>query len=163
MFRTMCVSVTLTLVACGGGGGDDGGGGEASSGGEAAYAGPIRSSDLELGEEQYESYCNVCHDDGAPKLDGLEWPVAKVRMQVREGTGEMSPIPASKLSDEDLEAVLAYMVTIKAVVDDETGGAEPLEDDEDEGWDDEDDEEEMDEAPPRKKRKGKRRKRRRRR
>jgi hypothetical protein len=35
----------------------------------------------------------------------------------------MAPIGVSRLSDEDMEAVLAYMVTIGAVVDEGAGGA----------------------------------------
>jgi mono/diheme cytochrome c family protein len=96
----------------------------ASSGGEVSYAGPIQSTDLALGERKFNSRCNGCHA-GGPTLNGIGWTAERLRRQIREGSGGMNAIPASALSDSDMEAVLAYMVTIGGAVD-EAPAAEPV-------------------------------------
>jgi mono/diheme cytochrome c family protein len=101
----------LALAACGGGGGAARDPGAVA----AAYAGPIGSTDVEGGRELYENVCNSCHAGGAPGLDDIAWTAAAMRQQIREGEGRMPAITSSRLSDEDMERVLAYMVTIGAV------------------------------------------------
>ena len=126
----MLSGLSLALVGCGGGGSggglEGGGGGGGSSGGEAQYAGPIALTDVALGQQRYDSRCgNACHSSGGgPALANIGWTAEQTRRQIREGSasGGMSAIPASRLSDEDMEAVLAYLVTIGAVTD---GGAAP--------------------------------------
>ena len=121
--------LSLALVGCGGGGGggSEGGGGGGTSGGEAQYAGPIASTDVALGQQRYDSRCgNACHNSGGgPALANIGWTAERTRRQIREGSssGGMSAIPVSRLSDEDMEAVLAYLVTIGAVTD---GAAAPV-------------------------------------
>ncbi|MDW8245729.1 MAG: cytochrome c [Sandaracinaceae bacterium] len=82
------------------------------------YEGPIRSTDVELGARRYASRCgNACHESGGgPPLANLRWSPERMRRQIREGSGGMPAIPPSRLSDEDMEALLAYLVTIGAVV-----------------------------------------------
>jgi hypothetical protein len=122
--------LSLALSACGGGGGSGsgggGGGGGGSSGGEASYAGPIQSTDVALGQQRYDSRCgNACHNSGGgPALANIGWTAERTRRQIREGSGGMAAIGVTRLSDEDMEAVLAYLVTIGAVTD-EAGGAQP--------------------------------------
>lgn len=101
----------LALAACGGGGAAPRDPGAVA----AMYEGPIRSADVEHGHELYDSVCMSCHGGGAPGLDNLGWAAGRMRQQIREGEGRMPAIPASRLSDDDLEAVLAYMVTVGAV------------------------------------------------
>lgn len=113
------VALAATLIGCGGGSSDGastGGGGETTSGGEVSYAGAIQSTDLELGERKFNSRCNGCHA-GGPTLNGIAWSPERLRRQIREGSGGMNAIPVSALSDTDMEAVLAYMVTIGGAVD----------------------------------------------
>jgi hypothetical protein len=121
--------LSLGLVGCGGGGGGGGtsGGGGGTSGGETSYAGPIASTDVALGQQKYDSRCgNACHNSGGgPPLANIGWTAERTRRQIREGSSGMAPIGVSRLSNEDMEAVLAYMVTIGAVVDDAAGGAAP--------------------------------------
>jgi hypothetical protein len=125
--------LSLALAACGGGGGGGGGGGSSgggSSGGEAsAYAGPIQSTDVALGQQRYDSRCgNACHNSGGgPALANIGWTAERTRRQIREGSGGMAPIGVSRLSDGDMEAVLAYLVSIGAVTD-ESGGAQSASD-----------------------------------
>lgn len=126
--RTLALATTtalsLALTACGGGGGGggggtEGGGGSTTSGGESSYAGPIGSSDVALGQQRYDSRCgNACHNSGGgPPLANIAWSAERMRQQIREGSSGMPAIGPSRLSNDDMEAVLAYLVTIGGVTD----------------------------------------------
>lgn len=115
-------SILATLVACGGGSGAESAeeaGSEETGGGEAAYAGPIGSTDVAAGQEVFAMFCDDCHPDGeedvGPSLIGHPEEIAEIRQQVREGSGKMRPFSAKRLSDEQLEQLLAYMDSIGAV------------------------------------------------
>jgi len=113
------VALAASVVGCGGGSSGDGtssGDGHSTSGGEVSYAGAIQSTDLALGERKFNSRCNGCHA-GGPTLNGIGWSPERLRRQIREGSGGMNAIPIAALSDPDMEAVLAYMVTIGGAVD----------------------------------------------
>ncbi len=119
-FATLCLAITIT--GCGGGGGEEGGegGGGSTSGGEvpAEYQGPIAdTADAAAGAESYDQVCAACHPTDAPDLAGIAWSAGAVRRQVREGADGMPPFSASRLSDADLENILAHMKTIGAIAD----------------------------------------------
>lgn len=100
----------LALSACGGSAPADDHHEEGSgSGGESAYAGPITSTDLAGGEAAYQAACAPCHENGAPTVFGRGWEPARMRQQIREGEDDMPPIPESRLSNEQMEALLAYI------------------------------------------------------
>lgn len=133
MTRTaLALSLALSLAACGGssaggGGGETGGGG--TGGGEVSYAGPIASTDATHGETRFRAACISCHE-GGPPASAVGWSPEQMRRQIREGRGEMPPITSAHLSDADLEALLAYLVTTGTVADSgaapaESGGATP--------------------------------------
>lgn len=131
MLRTSVgmLAMSLAVVGCGGGGG-----GGAQDPGEIAaeFQGPIASSDVARGEELYNGICLSCHSGGAPAIESLGWEPAAMRQQVRRGQGRMPAIGASRLSADDLEAILAYLATIGAVnggAPESTGDEAPAEDD----------------------------------
>ncbi len=74
------------------------------------------------GNAHYTRICANCHgDDGAagdggPAVRGKRMSVEAMRRQIREGSGNMRPIPVRRLSDADLDTVIAYLVTIEGVV-----------------------------------------------
>ncbi|MCA9581102.1 MAG: cytochrome c [Myxococcales bacterium] len=108
-----------SLLGCGGtpsGGADD-------AARLAQYEGPIQSTDAARGAQIFEEACSACHNsDGGEVISNIGWPVAKVRMQIREGDSKMPPIRETRLSDEDLEHLLAHLVTT-GTVSDPTAGA----------------------------------------
>ena len=121
---------SVPLVGCGGGGADEGGGGEATGGGEAdlsAYQGPIASNDVAGGEQLYNDICMACHASMSP-LPNLGWSAPAMRRQIREGGDGMPAIGPDQMTDEQVEAVLAFMVTNGGVTAD-GGAAEPMGDD----------------------------------
>ena len=128
LVRVLGVGLGLTVAACGGGGGSTTGSGDGTtSGGDtsAQYAGPIGSTDTAQGDSRYHAVCASCHDNGAPPLANLGWTTAPMRQQIREGSANMPAIRAARLSDADMEAVLAYLQTIGALAADGATPATP--------------------------------------
>ena len=117
-------ALALMLGACGGSGSTEGEGeGEHHSGGEsvAAYEGAVTSSDVDGGAQVYADFCSGCHQDGtggsgaAPAVNGIGWTAAHMRRQVREGEDSMPAFSSSVLSDEQLESLMAYLVSTGGV------------------------------------------------
>ncbi|MGE0786015.1 MAG: cytochrome c [Sandaracinaceae bacterium] len=110
----------LSLAACGGGNAEGGGGGDEGGGDAAdlsAYQGPIASNDVATGEQLYNDVCMACHASSHP-LANLGWDAPRMRHQIRTGGGGGMPaIGTGQMSDEQMEAVLAFMVTNGAVMD----------------------------------------------
>jgi hypothetical protein len=109
----------LSLCACGGGASEPSSG-ESSAGGESAqYEGAIGSTDADHGKAVFDSSCGDCHPGGeadvGPSLIAEAHTPARVRPQIREGSGKMRPVSEKRLSNEDMEAVLAYLASINAV------------------------------------------------
>jgi mono/diheme cytochrome c family protein len=109
----------LSLVAIGCGGSAEKPEGQASSGGEAAYAGPIASTDIAHGKEVFDNFCGDCHPDGGkdvgPSLIAAPHTPARLRKQIREGGGKMRPFSEQRLSKDDMEAILAWLASVNAV------------------------------------------------
>lgn len=123
MRKILWMTVLAFTVACGGGAGsgaEEGEGGEATSGGDASqYEGAIASTDAEAGAEVFANFCDDCHPDGGedvgPSLIEEPHSPARLRQQIREGSGKMRPFSAGRLSDQDMEHLLAYLATLGAV------------------------------------------------
>jgi mono/diheme cytochrome c family protein len=84
---------------------------------------PLKSESLQQspsGKSPYERSCSVCHgmegrgDAGpGPALVPLEREYRDVLAIVRDGTGEMPPIPAERLSDEAVKQIVEYLKSLK--------------------------------------------------
>ena len=83
---------------------------EGSGGGEsvAQYEGPI-TGDAAAGADIFATNCAGCHPGVGPDLQGHNATVAESRQIVREGEDRMPAFGSDKISDQDLENVLAYM------------------------------------------------------
>lgn len=104
----VALACVVPMAACGGS--PDAGEGTTVA---AQYEGPVESQDVAAGEQLFTDVCGACHiDGGAPDLNEEAHSVAMIRQTVREGDGQMPPLDVSRLSDEDLEAILAYMVSV---------------------------------------------------
>lgn len=75
---------------------------------DRGYQGPVTSRDVQRGQEVFTYICAACHD-GRVSPEDYDWTAAQMRRQVREGNRLMPPIPAHRVSDDDLEAVLAFL------------------------------------------------------
>lgn len=82
------------------------------------YRGPVRSRNIARGRNRYEVVCVPCHGDHTerqgPLLFRLHWYAPEIRHQVREGNSLMPAIHADRLTDEDLEHLLAFFLTTGA-------------------------------------------------
>jgi len=80
------------------------------------YPGPIASRDVARGQTRFQVVCAPCHDNHelrrGPPLLNQRWTPPRIRQRVREGTALMPAIPRHRLSDGDLETLLAYFVTV---------------------------------------------------
>lgn len=116
--KWLMLGLSLGLVACGGSSSSPDS--EESAGGDVTqYEGAIASDDVAGGQELFSLHCDDCHPDGeedvGPSLIADPHVPARLRQQVREGSGKMRPFSAARLPDEDLEKILAYMDSIGAV------------------------------------------------
>jgi mono/diheme cytochrome c family protein len=71
------------------------------------------------GKAVFDRVCSICHggegrgDAGpGPSLVPLEKDFNEVLGIVREGTGEMPPIPRERVSDEDVKQIFAYLKSL---------------------------------------------------
>jgi mono/diheme cytochrome c family protein len=95
------------------------------SGGTTAYSladfeYPLESTDVVTGQEVYAEFCEGCHpgageEGDGPKIAGKAISPAKMRLQVRSGGDDMPAFGLDKISDANLEALLAYTETFAAV------------------------------------------------
>lgn len=114
--------VLVVAMGCGGSGGgaEEPVGEEATSGGDVAqYQGPITSTDVEHGKELFDSRCGDCHPNGeedvGPSLVAEPHTPARIRQQIREGSGKMRPFSEARLNAADMESILAFLASIQAV------------------------------------------------
>jgi mono/diheme cytochrome c family protein len=83
---------------------------------QAAPAG-VDTAEERRGEVVFMRHCHSCHPGGAgglgPSLNDKPLPKALVKAQVRNGLGAMPAFGDEKISDEDLEALGAYVVSLR--------------------------------------------------
>lgn len=107
---------TSLLGACGGGTTPTG---EGTGGGEAAYVGPITSTDVEGGQALFATKCGGCHTGQSgsygPAIRDLGRTPEAVRQVIREGRGRMPGFTAEQISADDLEKVMAFLQSIGTV------------------------------------------------
>jgi mono/diheme cytochrome c family protein len=80
-----------------------------------AVDGPLMlgSADLERGRVVFYQKCHKCHPGGegglGPELNDKPLPLFLMRLQVRQGLGTMPSFSEERISDDDLDRLLAYM------------------------------------------------------
>ena len=107
MIRFLLIALGLSLVACG----------TARRG--IPVAGPmlIESEQVALGERVFMYNCNQCHPRGEAgvglALNNKPLPDFAIRFQVRHGLGAMPSFSEDEISDEQLDAIIAYLDYLK--------------------------------------------------
>lgn len=120
--NALCFVVGLVVLigtGCGGKGGETPEP-EATSGGDLAlYERPIESTDVERGKGLFDDFCGDCHPNGeedtGPSLIAEPHTPGEIRRQIREGGGKMRPFAEKRLSDADMESILAWLASVNAV------------------------------------------------
>lgn len=121
--RRAITASALALTACGGGAAEPAGG-EPASGGEPAIV-ITDAAEWEAltasGKVSYDRACGACHPGGeadlGPAIKGHALTMAAMTTQIREGSGRMRPIDATKLPEEEMRGIMVYMATLSAVSD----------------------------------------------
>jgi mono/diheme cytochrome c family protein len=72
---------------------------------------------LEQGQQGYDRYCYKCHTKGeggmGPIINDKPLPKFLMRTQVRVGMGTMPSFSKNQISDEELDAILDYIVAVR--------------------------------------------------
>lgn len=84
---------------------------------EQAPAGPVAQDPVRArGEQVFLSNCNGCHPGGGagigPALNNRPIPESLVRSQVRNGRGIMPAFPRDRITDEQLDELVAYVAAL---------------------------------------------------
>jgi mono/diheme cytochrome c family protein len=77
------------------------------------------SDDVDKGKQAFDRVCKVCHGEGAqgdagPRLIPFDREYEDLIAIVRDGTGQMPPIAAERLSDDDVKAIVVYLKSLTA-------------------------------------------------
>lgn len=80
--------------------------------------GSIQLSEHEqLGQQVFSRHCYQCHPNGAggvgPAINNKPLPQALIRTQVRAGLGAMPGFDEQHISDDELEALSAYLARLR--------------------------------------------------
>lgn len=69
------------------------------------------------GRQVFNRFCHACHPGGeaglAPSLNEKPLPGFIIRFQVRNGLGAMPSFGRDLISEDELDAVVAYLVTLR--------------------------------------------------
>jgi mono/diheme cytochrome c family protein len=70
------------------------------------------------GKAPYARVCQVCHGpdgrgDAGPSLVPLDKDYDEVLTMVREGGGQMPPISAERVSDDEVKEIVGYLKSLK--------------------------------------------------
>lgn len=104
---TAVCTLAFVLLACG----------SARRGEPVAGPMPLASASIERGKKLYDVHCYSCHSAGegglGPALNDKPLPKSLIQFQIRHGLGVMPSFPESKLQDQDLEDIAAYMLALR--------------------------------------------------
>jgi len=107
MMRALALGLAVALAACG-----------TAKRGEP-MAGPFQPADpgQRRGEVLFDRHCDKCHTGGegalGPALNDKPLPVELMKLQTRRGIGAMPGFPASEISDQELDDLMAYIVALR--------------------------------------------------
>lgn len=87
--------------------------------GEPLY-GPLDTSapEVAFGQQVFDINCSQCHPGGSsglgPALNNKPLPPGLIKFQVRHGLGAMPAFSQERLSDEELDALVTYLLKLRA-------------------------------------------------
>lgn len=85
----------------------------------APLTGPhdLPNETVRLGQRTFDAYCNGCHPGGGaaigPALNNKPLPGFAIRRQVRWGLGDMPAFSDEVIPDEELDALVEYLVWLR--------------------------------------------------
>lgn len=107
VLRCLCATMATVLLACG-----------SARKGEPFTPAPQLDATEALGERAFMKHCNQCHPEGAggigPAINNKPLPRIAIHTQIRLGAGEMPSFGEEHLSDEEVEAITAYLSQLRS-------------------------------------------------
>lgn len=104
--RALLTVLTLSLIGCG-----------TARRGEPFAPPPVLDGKEERGQVLFFRHCSQCHPEGegglGPALNNKPLPPFAIRTQVRTGVGAMPSFSKAHLSDEELDAIVAFMLALR--------------------------------------------------
>lgn len=102
----LCVVASSMLLGCG-----------SARRGEP-FGPPLQlNAEQQQGQYVFMKHCHQCHPEGegglGPALNNKPLPGPAVRLQVRQGVGEMPAFDEQLISDADLKALSAYVLELQ--------------------------------------------------
>ncbi len=83
----------------------------------ATSAAPAAAGNVTAGKTVFDQNCSPCHPGGAagvgPALAGKNLPATTITTTVRNGRGSMPAFPTTKISDQQLNDLVAYVQSLK--------------------------------------------------
>ena len=77
----------------------------------------LNTASEQQGQEVFMNHCNFCHPGGGAGLglaiNNKPLPAAMIAFQVRNGIGAMPAFSKTKISDEELSALIDYLVALR--------------------------------------------------
>jgi len=78
-----------------------------------------QSKEPHPGQAPFDRVCKVCHGEegkgnAGPSLIPFEMDADELLIRVREGGGEMPPISANRVSDDEVKQIAAYLKALTA-------------------------------------------------
>jgi mono/diheme cytochrome c family protein len=72
---------------------------------------------VQRGQKAFMHHCHACHPGGSaglgPALNNKPLPGSLIRFQVRNGLGAMPSVSKDHLSDEELDDLVEYVITLR--------------------------------------------------
>lgn len=83
----------------------------------AATPPPADAATIARGHRAFTRACGNCHEENDPEgpSPNHNWEEARMRSQVRQGAGRMRAITVARLTDADLDAMIAFFRSTHAV------------------------------------------------
>lgn len=82
------------------------------------FARPVKLDEKQaLGQRVFMRHCNHCHPQGegglGPALNNKPLPSPAMKLQIRKGLGAMPGFDAQYIPDEELDALVAYLLELQ--------------------------------------------------
>jgi len=79
---------------------------------------PLGNEKLQVGQQVFAQHCYQCHPGGAgglaPAINDKPLPVWLMKTQVRVGLGAMPGFSKERIDDDQLDALIAYLKTLRS-------------------------------------------------
>lgn len=78
---------------------------------------PITTDEVARGQKAFMTHCHKCHPEGeaglGPAINNKPLPGGLIKTQIRMGIGAMPSFSREVLADEDLDALVVYLKTLR--------------------------------------------------